>query len=144
MKSSTLKELIRDDLINFSNILKAHPVDKKNLYKKFNFDDKKQMLLTLTDKLNSLHDAIVNSSKDILNKISNLDNALYSEMKDDFHENKIKQKNIYKYFLLLYPEEKTISSKTLMSSLRNIDKNFYAKEKLLNGKLGLKYFSIIK
>lgn len=144
MKSSTLKELIRDDLINFSNILKSHPVDKEILYKKFNFDDKKQMQLSLTDKLNSLHNAIVSSYEDILNKISNSDNALYLEMQADFHENKIKQKNIYKYFLLLYPEEKTISSKALMSSLRNIDNKFYAKDKLLNGKLGLKYFSISK
>lgn len=139
-ESLTLKELIREDLKNFSYILKAHNINKANLHTKFEQDDKKEMKLSLTDKINSLHKAIISSSIEIFNKISN--NEVYQEIKDDFDENKIKQKNIYICFLLLFPEEERISSKTLMTYLRNIDSEFYHKDKLLNGKLGLKYYSI--
>lgn len=138
-ESSTLKELIREDLKNFSYILKAHNINREELHTKFEHDDKKQMKLSLTDKINVLHKAIISFSIETLNKIS--DNKMYQEIKDDFNENKIKQKNICIYFLLLFPEEK-ISAKTLMTHLREIDNEFYHKDKLLNGKSGLKYFSI--
>ena len=141
-KSSTLKELIRSDLINFCKILKFHSIDKSILYKSFESDDKKQIQLSLVDKLNNFHKSIISHSSETLNKIFTSNNELYQEIKADFHENKIKQKNVFLYFLLLYPEEKTISSKALMSYLRNIDNEFYGKDKLLNGKSGLKYFSI--
>ena len=142
MESYTLKELIRCDLKNFCQILKSHSINKSILYKKFESDDKHKIQLSLVDKLNNFHKAIITSSEETLNKISNSNNKLYQEIKADFHENKIKQKNVFLYFLLLYPEEKTISSKALMSYLRNIDNEFYGKDKLLNGKSGLKYFSI--
>lgn len=141
-ESSTLKELIREDLKNFSYILKAHNINKEKLHTKFEHDDKKQMKLSLTDKINVLHKAIISFSIETLNKIS--DNKMYQEIKDDFNENKIKQKNIYIYFLLLFPEEEKISSKALMKHLREIDSEFYHKDKLLNGKSGLKYYSIKK
>lgn len=142
LQNKTMKHLIQDDLENFATILKLHAIDTYTLHKPFDSDDKEFMQLSLEAKLKKFHLDIINRSEESLHKIFSIDSNLYQDMKDDFDNYKIKQKNIYSYFSYLYPKTNINSPRTLMVNLRQIDNDFYDVDKIENGKAGKKYFLI--
>jgi len=137
-ENSTLEDIISEDLINFAYILKLY----SSIINKDIDDDKNIINISLEEKINNFHNLIINYSNSELVKIRKNDENLYKELDEDFKDNIIKQKNIFKYFKLLYPEERIKSSRTLMVKLRKKYKEFYSVKALKNGKNGLKYFSI--
>jgi len=135
---SSLEDMIKKDLKIFATILKVYNANSKLTIK----DDRNQFELTLDEKLNNFHKIILNcSTNELLNKDLQKD-VLYEDLNLDFKEKRIKQKNIFLYFQLLYPDEKINSPRTLMVYLRKIDADFYDIKSLINGKDGLKYFLI--
>jgi len=135
-----LQKAIKDDLENFTKILKLHSatiVDNE-----LQQDDKKVMLSSLNDKLKSFIRDIKNANLDNLQKIKE-DIDLYKTLELDFKKSQIKQSNLMKYFNILYPENSFSSPRTLMVALRKIDNDFFKNEKIKSGSDGKKYFKIL-
>lgn len=135
---------IKNDLWNFSFILKGYLVNLDTLNDSFENDDKKYIQNNLEDKLKAFHEAISKHKTSIsyFHKIQEKNTALYEELISDFKVQRIKQKNLINYFSILYPEENITSSRTLMAHLRKVDNYFYSQENFKLGTAGIKYFKL--
>ena len=129
---------IRNDLTNFSNILKNCKIEM--VLNKFHNDDKSLILMNSDDKLKVFCHAIVTMDTTYFSKVKDNDPILYEEMMQDFQAKKIKQPNIFKCFECIYSDEKRLSSKTLMHKLRQIDTTFFRTASIRIGAGGIKYF----
>jgi len=140
LSKDDLIDWITDDLNNFAKILKTY--NAKIIRKALINDDKRYILYSQNDKLRVFSKAIRN--KDIKYfedlKLNNLD--LYEEIQSGFNSDKIIQKNVFKSFNVLYPEENISSPKTLMTLFRKIDNNFFSTNAVKIGSGGVKYFDI--
>lgn len=142
ISKSDLTNMIRQDLENFASILKGYKIDLDKINSPFVHDDKNYLQNNFQDKLKTFHEAILNH-KTLINyfrKIQEKDDSLYGDLISDFKLNRIKQKNLIKYFSILHPEETITSSRTLMVQLRKVDKSFYNEENIKGGTAGIKYF----
>jgi len=136
-----LVKAINLDLENFAKILKLYPSNEGNNLP-FQDDDKKLLLSTLKEKLESFVHAIKNINIDYFKPIQNSDVELYVELQEDFNKCLIKQLNLIKYFNNLYPENKFESSRTFMIELRKIDDDFFKATNAKSYSAGKKYFKI--
>jgi len=139
-QNSTLVDMFSNDLKNFSMILRLFSLTSDEYIK----DDRDEFNISLDDILSKFDRILMYGKYQELEKIE-LDEAsflLYKELKKDFEKKQIKQKNIFKFFMLLYPNTEIKSPRTLMKKLRKIKPNFYARKELKNGEHGLKYFNI--
>jgi len=136
-----LVNAINLDLENFAKILKLYPSNESNNFT-FQDDDKKLLLSTLKEKLESFVHAIKNINIDYFNPVQNRDAELYTELLEDFNKCLIKQLNLIKYFNSLYPKNKFESPRTLMIELRKIDAEFFKVTNAKSYSAGKKYFKI--
>lgn len=140
---SCLKALIQRDIGNFACLLKGYEINSTVSLQK---DDRGFIKIALEDKIKKFHHILKNIStpESISNfdKIKAQNKEFFTELKKDFNSNKIKQKNVIKCFILLYPEENISSSRILMTKLRTLDKKFYSVDSLHIGAGGIKYFNL--
>ena len=101
--------------------------------------------MTLENKVELVARIIISGDIEKLN-IVNIENLiLYEDVKKDFENGKIKQKNIIKLFDILYKNTQISgNSKGLMVKLRKCDKNFFGVNNIIAGAGGIKYFKILK
>lgn len=130
---------IRNDLINFSNILKS--CSTTTTLNQFQNDDKNLILINIDDKFKAFYDAIMNMDTTYFAILKGNHQVLYEEILKDFEAKKIKQVNLIKCFNSIYPEEHLSSSRTLMSKLRKINNVFFKTESISTGTGGVKYFN---
>ena len=137
---------LTNDLENFSAYLTSVKLDQDFI---LNFNStiqlKKKHLLTLENKVELFARIIISGDIEKLN-IVNIENLiLYEDVKKDFENGKIKQKNIIKLFDILYKNTQISgNSKGLMVKLRKCDKNFFGVNNIIAGAGGIKYFKILK
>jgi len=135
-----LKFHISGDLDYFTAILKL--LDNTKIPFSIPFDDKNCLLQSLEDKLKTFADAIKEKDENYFEKLKDVNNELYINLKEDFKQNKILQKNIFPSFQALYPEENIISRRRLMTLLRENDNDFFKIDAVLSGSGGVKYFNL--
>lgn len=140
-----LISLIRNDLQNFSFILKSYTIDSDQFNQPFIGDDKDSIIENLDDKLKAFSDAVIEPKRDYFSIIEDTNPSLYKEIMEDFDNDKIKQRNLIKCFTIIHTEEKTLHPRTLMVKLRAISDNngFFETNVLEAGTGGIKYFDII-
>lgn len=145
LTKDNLISLIRNDLQNFSFILKSYTIDSNQVNQPFKEDDKTSIIENLEDKVKAFSNAVIKPNRDYFETIKNINPSLYKEIMKDFDNDKIKQRNLLKCFTLIYKEEKTLHSRTLMVKLRAISDNygFFETNMLEVGTGGVKYFDII-
>lgn len=135
-------DLIRNDLENFSKILKSYQIDYEGFYKPFMNDDKDKIQNSLEDKLKAFTNAILLEDESFFKPIEKSDFSLYDELINDIKEHKIKQQNLIKCFDILYKEEGISHPKTLMVKLRKINESFFEVKAIKTGTGGIKYYEI--
>jgi len=136
----TFEEIFEKDLENFSNILRFFSPASDEYIK----DDRDEFNISLDDILSTFDSMVMHGKYQELEKIEldKVGSLFYKELKKDFEQKQIKQKNVFKFFTLLYPNTEIQSSRTLMNKLRKMKPEFYTIKALKNGKHGLKYFNI--
>ena len=141
-KKDSLIEAIKQDLVNFSMILKSYKTSVFHARQPFDYDDKSSIIKNTKDKIKAFSDAVINSKIDYFKTIKDTNSTLYDELKIDFDNNRFKQVNLIKSFKILHSEEDSINKKSIMVKLREIDNDFFKKEALSRGTNGIKYFTI--
>jgi len=128
---------IRQDLDNFSNILKCYisPPNIANVK-----DDKSSMIINDSDKLKAFCNAVVDKNIQYFEKLQDINRTFYNELIEDFDKNKIKQRNLLKCYNAIYTTDSVHSAKTLMVKLREINNSFFHKDSLQSMSGGTKYF----
>lgn len=138
-KRSSVITLIENDLNNFAFILRRVTVD----FSQYNYtDDRDQLFQNSDNKIQMFNDAIINNDKAYFQAIERVDPKLYDEIMKDFDQNKIKQRNLIKCFEAIYPKDPSLSSRSLMKKLREINSGFFQTKALEIGSGGVKYFQI--
>ena len=132
---------IKNELEDFCLYLKSYKTDNDLANKALDTAEKKALVNATNDKFKMFVDAIINKNLDYFAELEEYDEELYEELKSDFTKDRIKQPNLYRYFIALYDDEKLSSSKGLMTRLRAIEPMFFD-ESNMSKSSGYKYFEI--
>ncbi len=139
-----LIEHIKQDLVNFTFILRNHKVDFEILKNNINYDDKKYINHTLEDKVRAFVNAIKSGDISYFKSIEKINPELFEEIEKDYENQKIKQKNLMKCFSALNTSDDISGSRKLMKELRKNDKEYFAESKIISGSGGVKYYKFSK
>lgn len=139
-----LIEHIKQDLVNFTFILRNHKVDFEILKNNINYDDKKYINHTLEDKVRTFVNAIKSGDISYFKSIEKINPELFEEIEKDYENQKIKQKNLMKCFSALNTSDDISGSRKLMKELRKNDKEYFAESKIISGSGGVKYYKFSK
>ncbi|NVJ53787.1 MAG: hypothetical protein HWD90_08815 [Campylobacteraceae bacterium] len=120
----SLYQNIKNDLDNFALFLKSFKVNINLANEPFKEDDKDIILDYDKNIYEIFIEAIKTKDKEFFTKIQE-DKKLYKDLIYDFDRNRIKRSNLIKYFCLVYPEESTNHTRTLLKKLREIDQSFF-------------------
>lgn len=129
------------ELENFSAILANLEIKNYLLNYSSSVELKQKYTKTLNDKVGIFIDIIINRKIDALNAVKEENFELYDEVKNDFLQGIIKQKNLIKLFDILYKNTEIYKNpKGLMRKIRHTNNDFFSAKNILQKSSVGKYF----